>query len=415
MQSLSSSNFVGLVITSVSLLMFLDLLITVDGLRLPRSAQMVPEDIDRDEEIEEIKASILKSLGMTRIPDMSKVNASSEHLQKMMKMFKRSIEYSREQEEEDEENSPKSHQVKYFYSISSEHSKASSDGGEQWTMRFDVAATNVRRKPSTVTNANLKIYKRMGNPDCDRRVFVNVYQILSSPKSSDNETDDVYDETMLVSSKRISDDDGWESFDLLQTVRMWWRDHRSNNGLRLVCKNCNRCGVKFGVDDETSDRRRNRFDDDDDKRPHLDLYANEVRNRQLIRDKRSWLTKKIRGRRRRRRNNADCTTGKSSSKCCRYHLWVSFKEIGWDSWIVSPEGFDAYYCTGKCPGKFKPANTHTLVQTAMRKKTNVHLPKPCCVPKKLTPLSLYHYDDSDPPELVLTTHKGMIVKSCACS
>lgn len=208
---------------------------------------------------------------------------------------------------------------------------------------------------------------------------------------------------MLVLSKELAQpvESGWESLELLQTTRMWWHDDDGfNHGLRLSCRNCAACGISLL---ETVDAS------DDDFAPRLDLYAKEM---PVTREKRR-LSRRFG--KKRKRSKADCTSGHQSRKCCRYHMWVSFKEIGWDSWIVSPDGFDAYYCKGKCSGRFKPANTHTLVQTAVRKKANTTVPKPCCVPKRLTPLSLYHYDDSDPPELVMTTHKNMIVKSCACS
>lgn len=264
--------------------------------------------------------------------------------------------------------------------------------------------SSTRKKRSLVTNANLKMYKfsRTASSQCSQQVFINVYQIMTSRSSITNSS-----EEMLVLSKKLQNvsADGWHSFNVLQSTRMWWYgDHLTKHSFRISCKNCDACGISF-VTKQSS--LHEQF------APRLDLYVKRVSTQRL---KRSWRRKNLRRFGKRKRNfKTDCTSGHESRKCCRYNLWVSFKDIGWDSWIVSPEGFDAFYCKGKCSGRFKPANTHTLVQTALRKKANMTLPKPCCVPKKLTPLSLYHYDDSDPPELVLTTHKGMIVKSCACS
>ena len=33
---------------------------------------------------------------------------------------------------------------------------------------------------------------------------------------------------------------------------------------------------------------------------------------------------------------------------CRYHYYVKFADLGMD-WILAPEGYDAYYCSGDCP------------------------------------------------------------------
>ena len=32
----------------------------------------------------------------------------------------------------------------------------------------------------------------------------------------------------------------------------------------------------------------------------------------------------------------------------RYHYYVKFADLGMD-WILAPEGYDAYYCSGDCP------------------------------------------------------------------
>lgn len=34
--------------------------------------------------------------------------------------------------------------------------------------------------------------------------------------------------------------------------------------------------------------------------------------------------------------------------CARRYLMVDFADIGWSEWIISPEAFEAYYCSGSC-------------------------------------------------------------------
>lgn len=38
-----------------------------------------------------------------------------------------------------------------------------------------------------------------------------------------------------------------------------------------------------------------------------------------------------------------------SGLCSRQPMRVDFNKIGWDGYVIAPEGFDAYYCAGQCP------------------------------------------------------------------
>lgn len=101
-------------------------------------------------------------------------------------------------------------------------------------------------------------------------------------------------------------------------------------------------------------------------------------------------------------------------ECCRRPLKISFKDIGWD-WIVQPVEFEAYYCKGRCRNVSDDfASTHALMQSILNYKGR-KVTRPCCAPRKLRPLDLLHYNDKNPPELVVTRQKGMIVKECACA
>ncbi|CAL1298809.1 unnamed protein product [Larinioides sclopetarius] len=101
-------------------------------------------------------------------------------------------------------------------------------------------------------------------------------------------------------------------------------------------------------------------------------------------------------------------------ECCRRPLRIRFKDIGWD-WIVQPAEFEAFYCKGRCRDSTDDfASTHALMQSILSFKGR-KVSRPCCAPRKLRPLNLLHYNDKQPPELVVTRQKGMIVKECACT
>ena len=104
--------------------------------------------------------------------------------------------------------------------------------------------------------------------------------------------------------------------------------------------------------------------------------------------------------------------------CERKDFYVDFEELGWGEWIVYPKRFNAYMCAGKCPSPIDqpltPTN-HAMMQSLMRlaRKGNggQAVPRPCCVPSKLYPISMLYYEYG---EIVIRHHEGMIVDKCGC-
>lgn len=102
--------------------------------------------------------------------------------------------------------------------------------------------------------------------------------------------------------------------------------------------------------------------------------------------------------------------------CARRYLKVDFADIGWSEWIISPKSFDAYYCSGECqfpiPKAVKPSN-HATIQSIVRAVGVVPgIPEPCCVPDKMSSLSILFFDENK--NVVLKVYPNMTVESCAC-
>ncbi|CAJ1069754.1 bone morphogenetic protein 3 [Xyrichtys novacula] len=102
--------------------------------------------------------------------------------------------------------------------------------------------------------------------------------------------------------------------------------------------------------------------------------------------------------------------------CARRYLKVDFADIGWSDWIISPKSFDAYYCSGSCqfpmPKALKPSN-HATIQSIVRAVGVVPgIPEPCCVPEKMSSLSILFFDEDK--NVVLKVYPNMTVDSCAC-
>ena len=271
------------------------------------------------------------------------------------------------------------------------------------------------KKQTHIHSAKLKLYKSAVTPQnvnsqdliaLDSGVRVNAYQILEDPVTSSRKDGPL---KRLVDSRIVSlRETGWEEFHLQQTVQQWLDNPNSNYGLELSCDSYNINNVmefvhsNTEVVDNTGDIvvRGNVIAGvgDSDLMPTLDVYSQD---------------KLILGRQKRAEETYDCVQGDGENRCCRYPLWVSFKDIGWDKWIVEPEGYQAYYCDGDCPHRYKMAHTFAGVQALVNMVNPAAAPAPCCSATKLSPLSLLHYDESG--DLVVSVYEDMIVQECKCS
>ncbi|XP_071778351.2 bone morphogenetic protein 10 [Centroberyx gerrardi] len=102
--------------------------------------------------------------------------------------------------------------------------------------------------------------------------------------------------------------------------------------------------------------------------------------------------------------------------CKKQSLFVEFKDIGWDSWILAPTGYDAFECSGVCTfplTKHVTPTKHAIVQTLVNINSPQKAARACCVPTKLDPISLLYLDDTG-----VVTYKykfeGMVVAECGC-
>ncbi|XP_078074718.1 bone morphogenetic protein 2-A-like isoform X1 [Mustelus asterias] len=114
---------------------------------------------------------------------------------------------------------------------------------------------------------------------------------------------------------------------------------------------------------------------------------------------------------RRESQTEDCQ--RNQIQCCRRSLHVSFEEIGWSDWIRAPLSYNAFYCDGTCPQKYKLATMHTLIKSKMNRLSNGAIPAPCCVPASYEPLTLLHFNSNS--KLTLTAFDDMVVSRCHCS
>ena len=110
----------------------------------------------------------------------------------------------------------------------------------------------------------------------------------------------------------------------------------------------------------------------------------------------------------RRRQNA-------SKFCQRHFLHVTFRRLGWQGWIIAPEGYSAFFCHGECSFPLNAnmnVTNHAIVQTLVHLMHPRSVPKPCCGPTRLSPISVLFYDDNN--NVVLKKYSDMVVEECGC-
>lgn len=108
-------------------------------------------------------------------------------------------------------------------------------------------------------------------------------------------------------------------------------------------------------------------------------------------------------------------TASLTNLCQRHRLFVSFRDVGWENWIIAPMGYQAYYCDGECPfplGERLNGTNHAIIQTLVNSIDNRAVPKVCCAPTKLSGISMLYFDNNE--NVVLRQYEDMVVEACGC-
>ncbi|XP_074836151.1 inhibin beta C chain [Carettochelys insculpta] len=107
-----------------------------------------------------------------------------------------------------------------------------------------------------------------------------------------------------------------------------------------------------------------------------------------------------------------------SSLCCRQDYYVGFRELGWEDWVIKPEGYQLNYCVGQCPPHVAgspgmASSSHTAVLSLVRAHSRRPGGQSCCVATRRRPLSILYFDRHS--NIVKTDIPDMIVDACGCT
>lgn len=309
-----------------------------------------------------------------------------------------------------------------------------------------------------VTAAELRLYTLVQN---DRHLYagvdrkVTIYEVSAGGGDHNRtaENGEGSERTLELASRQVfGTDDGWQTFDLSAAAERWrGSDGGPTHRLEVHIASTNRkdaaqdkkdgdaaesgMEIETGVEDkhkpllivfsedQSGDRR-------DDKRELSEMIEHETANalfpnelwgqlgreaeegadepdeEDLIQSRSNFIDDSAS----RIRRNAKV------NHCKKQSLYVEFKDIGWDSWILAPTGYDAFECSGICSfplTKHVTPTKHAIVQTLVNINSPQKAARACCVPTKLEPISLLYLDDSG-----VVTYKyrfeGMVVAECGC-
>ncbi|KAM9827065.1 bone morphogenetic protein 6 [Neosynchiropus ocellatus] len=259
-----------------------------------------------------------------------------------------------------------------------------------------------------VTAAEFRLYK-----ECVSRSFRNdtlllrVYQVIKEHPGRESDL-------FLLESRRIwATEEGWLEFEITATSNLWVMSPGHNLGLQVSVETSS--GKSISYKDAGLVGRDGALE----KQPFMVAFfkVSEVH----IRTSRSTGGKRRQQNRNRSTQEAtrpalaEYNSSDQKTACRRHELYVSFRELGWQDWIIAPEGYAANYCDGECSFPLNAhmnATNHAIVQTLVHLMNPENVPKPCCAPTKLHAISVLYFDDNS--NVILKKYKNMVVRACGC-
>ncbi|NXU54942.1 BMP2B protein, partial [Turnix velox] len=281
---------------------------------------------------------------------------------------------------------------------------------DQYRFFFDISAME---KGEQMLKAEFRVFKlkRTRVPrraDLKHFCKVEVYELLESGNKTPKKR--------LIASRLLSlYSEGWQVFNVTQTVSKWVGDSSSNHGFLITTTHVfndriEHNLVKFAKSQGAFQESRNAL---------LVLFTNSNKRRSssFVPSSTTQTVERSNISMARRPRDAGILSAKSQVAVChRRELYVDFRAIGWSGWIIYPSGYNAFYCRGSCLfplGESLNATNHATVQSIVHTlKLSQDVSTPCCVPDELKSLNLLYFDDKE--NVVLKNYKDMVATKCGC-
>ncbi|XP_004462791.2 growth/differentiation factor 2 [Dasypus novemcinctus] len=364
--------------------------------------------------LENLRADFLRGLNLSGAPAQGK--ARVEPPQYMLELYNRYTS--------DRSAAPASNVVRSF---SLEDSISTTDREDKAFQKHVLLFNISVPRHEQIARAELWLHVSCHGPaDASHELKGNVaiYDILDGADSGDGSAET---KTFLVSQDIRGE--GWESFEVSSAVKRWLRADASKSKNKLEVRVESPRNGCDGLDIAVPPGSKNL--------PFFVIFSNDRSNgsketrlelREMIGHEQEDMLKRLSkgGPAGEGETGGHAAAPSSSARhkrstgagshCQRSSLRVKFEDIGWDSWIIAPKEYDAYECKGGC---FFPLaddvtpTKHAIVQTLAHLKYPMKVGKACCVPTKLSPISVLYKDDMGVPTLKYH-YEGMSVAECGC-
>ncbi|KAK7133928.1 hypothetical protein R3I94_015699 [Phoxinus phoxinus] len=261
-----------------------------------------------------------------------------------------------------------------------------------------------------ITAAELRVFRDqvLGDAGAGGVHRINIYEVFRPALAPSKEP-----LTRLLDTRLVQDSHTrWESFDVGSAVARWARESQHNHGLLVEVLHPEK---PEGSEEAERNRKRHvrvsrSLHTDEDSwaqaRPLLVTYSHDGQGSAVLHSNREKRQTR-RGPKQRRKQH-------QRTNCRRHALYVDFSDVGWNEWIVAPPGYHAFYCHGECPFPLSDhlnSTNHAIVQTLVN-SVNSNIPRACCVPTELSPISLLYLDEYE--KVILKNYQDMVVEGCGC-
>ena len=239
--------------------------------------------------------------------------------------------------------------------------------------------------------AELRVHIEPDSETHKRRLFsVSVMEVVSASRKTAPVMRTL--DTKVMDAGDLAAASGWYSLDVMPAVERWAQKD-TGGGLVIEVRPVSEAKRKLSTEVKFTLSH-----------PTILVYTDDGRpgNR---------MKREARGRKKHKRR----FRGRRKSNCKRHNLYVDFQDVGWNDWIVAPPGYHAYFCHGDCPFPMADhlnSTNHAIVQTLVNSVSPGKVPRACCVPTDLSPISMLYLDESE--TVVLKNYKDMVVEGCGC-
>lgn len=101
--------------------------------------------------------------------------------------------------------------------------------------------------------------------------------------------------------------------------------------------------------------------------------------------------------------------------CRLYTHTITFEELGWSEWVISPQSYEANFCAGKCEFPLTAGHNttkHSFIQSIAHVNNPDYIPPPCCVPTELRSVAVIYREG--PETFTLQNWSDMRATACGC-